>query len=124
QTHGKIVDLPNHGDISFAAGTDYRHEQGGVQPDPLTSTGDTTGNAQAPTEGSYRVVEGFAEASIVPVSHMKGAEWVEIDLAGRAYDYNIQKVNSDGTKSDTTGVTGKVAALWRTEGGLAFRGTY
>ena len=120
QTHGKIVDLPNHGDISFAAGADYRHEQGGVQPDPLTSTGDTTGNAQAPTEGSYRVVEGFAEASVVPVSHMKGAEWVEVDLAGRAYDYNIK--NSAG--NDTTGVTGKLAALWRTEGGLAFRATY
>jgi outer membrane receptor protein involved in Fe transport len=120
QAHGKIIDLPNHGDISFAAGADYRHEQGGVQPDPLTSTGDTTGNAQAPTEGSYKVFEGFAEASVVPVSHVKGAQWVELDLAGRAYDYNIK----DSTGSDTRGVTGKAAALWRTEGGLAFRGTY
>ena len=119
QAHGKIVDLPNHGDISFAIGGDYRHEQGGVQPDPLTSTGDTTGNAQAPTEGSYHLFEGFAEASIVPVSGMKGAQWVEIDAAGRAYSYATKP---DG--SGPSGVTGKVAALWRTEGGLALRATY
>ena len=29
QAHGKLVDLPNHGDISMAVGADYRHEQGG-----------------------------------------------------------------------------------------------
>ncbi len=119
QAHGKIVDLPNHGDISFAIGGDYRHEQGGVQPDPLTSTGDTTGNAQAPTEGAYHLFEGFAEASIVPVSGMKGAQWVELDAAGRAYSYSTKP---DG--SGPSGVTGKLAALWRTEGGLALRGTY
>ncbi|HTR56114.1 MAG TPA: TonB-dependent receptor [Kofleriaceae bacterium] len=120
QAHGKIVDLPNHGDVSFAIGGDYRHEQGGVQPDPLTSTGDTTGNAQAPTEGAYHVFEGFSELSIVPVSGLNAAQWVQLDAAGRAYDYNIKDVNGN----NTTGVTGKVAALWKTAGGISFRGTY
>lgn len=120
QAHGKIVDLPNNGDISMAIGADYRHEQGGSQPDPLTATGDTTGNAFAPTEGSYHAFEGFAELSIVPISHVKGAEWVEVDVAGRAYDYNIK----DASGNDASGVTGKVSAIWRTEAGLAARGTY
>ncbi|HEY1555395.1 MAG TPA: TonB-dependent receptor [Kofleriaceae bacterium] len=120
QAHGKIVDLPNHGDVSFALGADYRHEQGGVQPDPLTSTGDTTGNAQAPTEGSYHAFEGFSEVSIVPVSGLNGAQWVQLDAAGRAYDYNIK----DASGNNTTGVTGKVAALWKTAGGISLRGTY
>ena len=35
QAHGKIVDLPNHGDISVAFGADYRHEQGGFTPPDL-----------------------------------------------------------------------------------------
>jgi outer membrane receptor protein involved in Fe transport len=120
QAHGKIVDLPNNGDISMAIGGDYRHEQGGLQPDPLTSTGDTTGNVQAPTEGSYHAFEGFAELSIVPIAHVKGAQWVEIDAAGRVFDYNIK----DASGKDNAGATGKISGIWRTEGGLSFRGTY
>ncbi len=115
QAHGKLVDLPNHGDISMAVGADYRHEQGGFQPDPLTSTGDTTGNAQQPTEGSYSVFEGFGEVSIVPVSGLDFAQWVELDFAARAYDYN-QSFGSGGTY--------KGSAIWKTAGGISLRGTY
>jgi outer membrane receptor protein involved in Fe transport len=114
QVHGKVVDLPNHGDISVAFGADYRHEQGGFTPDPLTSTGDTTGNAVAPTEGSYHTFEGFGEVSIVPIAQTEYAQWVEFDAAARAYDYN----------TFGSGTTYKLAGLWRTAGGLSLRGTY
>ena len=114
QASGKIVDLPNHGDVSFGIGGDYRHEQGGAQPDPLTATGDTTGNAFEPTEGAYHLFEGYAEVSVVPVSGLEAAQWVEIDAAGRAYDYS----------NFGSGMTGKLSGLWRTAGGLSFRGTY
>ena len=30
QASGKLVDLPNHGDISVAFGGDYRHEAGAL----------------------------------------------------------------------------------------------
>jgi iron complex outermembrane recepter protein len=112
--NGKLVDLPNHGDISVALGTDYRHEQGANQPDPLTSTGDTTGNVTQPTAGSYHVFEGFGELSVVPVSGLQYLKWVELDAAARAYDYN----------TFGSGITGKLSALVRTAGGLAVRGTY
>jgi iron complex outermembrane receptor protein len=111
---GKVVDLPNHGDISLAIGGDYRFERGGQQPDPLTATGDTTGNANAPTLGSYNAFEGFAELSIVPISGGDVLKWVELNAAGRAYSYN----------TFGSGATGKVSALVRTVGGLAVRGTY
>ncbi len=114
QISGQLVKLPNGGDISVAAGGDYRHEQGGFLPDPLTATGDTTGNAQAPTEGSYHLFEGFGELSIVPVSGLEYAQWAEIDLAARAYDYS----------NFGSGATYKASALFRTAGGLSFRGTY
>jgi outer membrane receptor protein involved in Fe transport len=111
---GKIIDLPNHGDISFAIGGDYRFQKGSFQPDPLTSTGDTTGNAVQPTVGSYNTWEGFGELSVVPISGTEYLKWVELDAAGRAYDYN----------TFGTGATGKVSGLVRTVGGLALRGTY
>jgi outer membrane receptor protein involved in Fe transport len=111
---GKLIDLPNHGDVSLAVGADYRHEQGANTPDPLTATGDTTGNASAPTSGSYHVFESFGELSVVPVSGLEYLKWVELDAAGRAYDYN----------TFGSGVTGKISALIRTAGGIALRGTY
>jgi outer membrane receptor protein involved in Fe transport len=114
QGHGKLMDLPNHGDISMAVGSDFRVESGGTNPDPLTATGDTTGNASQPTNGKYRVTEGFAELSVVPVSGEKYAEWVELSLAARAFHYS----------TFGNGVTWKAGGLFRTANGVALRGTY
>ncbi len=111
---GKLLDLPNHGDISLAIGGDYRFERGGQQPDPLTATGDTTGNAFQPTLGSYNTFEGFGELSIVPYAGGETLKYVEINAAGRAYDYN----------TFGSGATGKISGLVRTLGGVAVRGTY
>jgi iron complex outermembrane receptor protein len=114
QTHGRVVELPNHGDVSVAVGADYRIESGGTNPDPLTSTGDTTGNAQQPTAGKYRVAEGFGELSVVPISGQKFAEWVELNLAARGFRYD----------TFGSGVTWKAGGLFRTINGVAVRGTY
>jgi iron complex outermembrane recepter protein len=113
-THGRIAKLPNNGDLSIALGADFRREAGGSLPDPLTATGDTTGNAQAPTEGAYNVTEGFAEVSLVPISGDKYAQWAEINLAARAFNYT----------TFGSGVTWKAAGLFRTINGFAVRGTY
>jgi iron complex outermembrane recepter protein len=114
QAHGRIAKLPNNGDLSLAFGADYRKEAGGFSPDPLTATGDTTGNAIAPTDGSYNVSEGFAEISLVPISGQKFAEWVELNLAARAFHYD----------TFGNGVTWKAGGLFRTINGFAVRGTY
>jgi len=108
------MDLPHHGDISMAVGTDFRVESGGSNPDPLTATGDTTGNASQPTNGKYRVAEGFTELSVVPISGEKFAEWVELSLAARAFHYS----------TFGNGVTWKAGGLFRTVNGVAVRGTY
>ena len=114
QGHGQLMHLPNHGDLSVAVGSDYRVESGGTNPDPLTATGDTTGNATQPTNGKYRVAEGFAELSLVPISGEKYAEWVELNLAARAFHYN----------TFGNGLTWKAGGLFRTVNGVAVRGTY
>jgi iron complex outermembrane recepter protein len=113
-THGQLAKLPNNGDLSVAFGGDFRSESGATTPDPLTATGDTTGNAVAPTAGSYNVVEGFAELSLVPVSGKRFAEWVELNLAARGFRYN----------TFGSGVTWKAGGLFRTINGFAVRGTY
>jgi outer membrane receptor protein involved in Fe transport len=114
QGHGKLIDLPNHGDLSMAVGADYRMESGGTSPDPLTATGDTTGNAQLPTGGKYNVAEGFSELSLVPFSGGEHIQWTEIDLAARAFRYN----------TFGKGVTWKAGGLLRLANGFAVRGTY
>ena len=114
QASGRLAKLPNGGDISLAFGGDYRREAGGFTPDPLTATGDTTGNAQAPTGGSYNATEGFAELSVVPISGKEYAQWVELNLAARAFHYN----------TFGNGVTWKAGGLFKTTQGLGLRSTY
>jgi iron complex outermembrane receptor protein len=114
QTHGQLTKLPNDGDLSVAFGADFRTEAGATTPDPLTATGDTTGNAVAPTAGSYNVIEGFGELSLVPISGHPIAQWLELDLAVRGFRYN----------TFGSGMTWKAGGLFRTINGLAVRGTY
>lgn len=114
RTGGRLVKLPNGGDISLAIGGDYRAESGGFTPDPLTATGDTTGNAQAPTGGSYNAFEAFGELSVVPVSGTKLVEWSELSLAARAFRYD----------TFGSGATWKAGGLVKTTTGIAARGTY
>jgi outer membrane receptor protein involved in Fe transport len=114
QANGRIATLPHNGDISLAVGGDFRKESAGTTPDPLTATGDTTGSAVAPTAGSFNVGEAFTELSLVPISGAKWAEWAELDLAARAFRYN----------TFGSGITWKAGALFRTVGGIGFRGTY
>jgi iron complex outermembrane recepter protein len=114
QASGKLMDIGEHGDISVAFGGDYRHEAGADTPDPLTSTGDTTGNASQPTAGSFNLVEGFGELSIVPIAEHEVAKWVEINLAARGYVYD----------TFGSGVTYKAGGLFRTVHGIAARSSF
>jgi outer membrane receptor protein involved in Fe transport len=114
QTNGQLAKLPNNGDLSVALGADFRTESGATTPDPLTATGDTTGSAFAPTSGTSNVVEAFGELSLVPISGKDLAQWVELNLAARAFRYN----------TSGSGVTWKAGGLFRTINGVAVRGTY
>ncbi|HMG22167.1 MAG TPA: TonB-dependent receptor, partial [Kofleriaceae bacterium] len=114
RANGRLLTLPNDGDLSLALGGDFRQESGGFTPDPLTASGDSTGAAAAPTAGSYNVVEGFGELSLVPIAGRPLADWVEIDLAARAFRYS----------TFGSGVTWKAGGLYRPINGFALRGTY
>ncbi len=74
--------------VSLAAGYELRHEFGASIPDPLTAKGDTTGNIEAPTQGSFTVNEGYLELSLPIVSGKPAAENLEIMAALRAFNYD------------------------------------
>jgi iron complex outermembrane recepter protein len=105
---GRLVELPNHGSLSAQFGADVRKEAGDYTVDP------PVGVDIAPGEVSYQVVEGFGELSLVPLSELPLARWVELSLGLR------------GSRYDAFGsaVTWNAGALFRTIHGIAFRGTY
>ena len=112
--HGRLLTLPHDGDLSLAVGGDFRTESGGFTPDPVSASGDSSAGQVAGAAGKYNVSEGFAELSLVPISARPGAEWVELDLAARAFRYS----------TFGTGVTWKAGGLYRVINGFALRGTY
>jgi outer membrane receptor protein involved in Fe transport len=114
QIEGRLLSLPDHGDVSIALGGDFRREAGGATPDPLTVLGDTLTNAVAPTHGSFDVIEGFGELSVVPITGKPLVDWLEFSLAARAFRYS----------TSGSGVTWKAGALIRTINGISLRGTY
>jgi iron complex outermembrane receptor protein len=111
---GRVVDLPNHGDISLSFGADYRYEVGDHVPPDVAAVGYTTDDAAQRFHGRFRIFDGYSELSIVPISGHDIAQRVEIDLGARAVRHS--RFGSS--------LTYKVGGLFRTVHGLAVRGTY
>jgi iron complex outermembrane receptor protein len=111
---GKLFEIPGGGDAALAVGAEYRDESGADLPNPLVALGEATGNKRQATRGEYNVREGYAELSVVPILGQTGAEWVELNAAVRAFDYN----------TFGAGATWKAGGLWRMGQGVAVRGTY
>lgn len=113
-TSGRLFKTPWGGDVALATGFEYRSESGAFIPDPITESGDTTGNKGEATEGGFDVYEAFGELSIVPIAGKPLAEWLEINVAARTSTYS-----SFGNQS-----TWKAGGLWRIQKGVSIRGTY
>jgi outer membrane receptor protein involved in Fe transport len=113
-TGGPIAKLPNHGDISLSLGGDYRSETGERFPPLLARVANTTDGSGDDTTGESRVLEGYGELSVVPISGHPIAQWVEIDLGARALR----------DRQFGRSLTYKLGGLFRTAHGVAVRGTY
>jgi iron complex outermembrane recepter protein len=111
---GPIAKLPNHGDISLSLGGDYRSETGDRFPPVIASVANTTDNSGDNTQGESKVLEGYGELSVVPISGHPIARWVELDLGARALRHS----------RFGRSLTYKLGGLFRTAYGVAARGTY
>ncbi len=108
---GDIAELPA-GPLGVAIGASSRWEAGGSIPDPITATGNTTGNKEEATEGEYAVRAVYAETSIPVFQGEMGG--LDVTAAGRLFNY-------DTFGTDFTYEAGARLELPR---GLAFRTTY
>lgn len=100
--------------VGLAAGYEYRREYGGYIPNAIAQARlDTDFNGQ-PTSGSFYVNEGYAELVVPLLSNAPLAEDVEIQLAGRAFDYS----------TFGTGSTVKLGGRWRPIRDVTLRGTF
>ena len=110
---GEILELPG-GMLAFAAGVESRTEDGFVQPDALIASGNTTGNAQTPTAGGFKVNEAYLELALPLLRDVPGAQELEFSIATRYSDYD--------TFGDT--VNSKFGFKWRPIDDLLVRGNW
>ncbi|WP_313643773.1 TonB-dependent receptor [Stenotrophomonas sp.] len=110
---GTLFTLPA-GDLGFAAGYEYRKEEGGFTPDAIAQSGDSTNLASGPTYGSYAVDEFYLELNVPILANLPGAKELTFNAATRYSDFN--------SFGDTT--NNKFGLKWRPIDDLMVRATY
>ncbi|ANB16602.1 TonB-dependent receptor plug domain-containing protein [Dokdonella koreensis] len=110
---GALFTLPA-GDLSFAAGYEYRREEGDFVPDAMTAAGLTTELALGGRGGGYNVKEYYLELDIPVLKDIPFARELSFNVAGRNSDFN--------TFGKTT--NGKFGLKWKPIDDLLIRGTY
>ncbi|KQZ60261.1 MULTISPECIES: TonB-dependent receptor [unclassified Lysobacter] len=84
---GDLFDLPG-GPLAFSFGLEHRSENGFSQPDALIASGNTTGNATAPTAGGYSLDEAYLELAVPVLADMPFAKLLDFSVATRYSDYS------------------------------------
>lgn len=81
---GDLFEMPA-GDVGFAAGFEYRDQEGSFRPDPIAERGETAGIPSGSTAGQFDVSEFYAELNVPLIS---GDQYWEVNLAARNSDYS------------------------------------
>jgi outer membrane receptor protein involved in Fe transport len=69
--------------VAAAFGYEFRREEGADTPNPLTASGDSTGNNREPTAGSYDMSSVYAELAVPVLSNRPGVQSLELSAAAR-----------------------------------------
>lgn len=109
---GDLAELPA-GNLGFAAGIEYRDQEGAFRPDPVAASGETAGIPSGPTAGDFDVTEYYAEVRVPIAADQPGIDYLEVNGAGRISDYS--SVGTEGTF--------KFSALYRPIADLSLRGS-
>ncbi len=110
---GTLFALPA-GDLAFAAGYEYRREQGEFVPDSSVQAGATSDLQQGPTRGGYSLDEFYAELEIPLLADIPFARELGLNVASRYSDYT--------SFGDT--LNNKVGLKWKPIDDLLVRGTW
>lgn len=109
---GDIFTLPA-GEVAFAAGLEYRDQEGRFIADPIAERAETAGIPAGSTSGEFDVTEIYGELSIPLVTDASFAKSLEASLALRSSDYS-----TSGSES-----TYKVGLLWQVNDSFSLRST-
>ncbi|MDP1699214.1 MAG: TonB-dependent receptor [Xanthomonadaceae bacterium] len=110
---GDLFELPA-GAVSFAAGYEYRKNNGSFQPDALIVAGESNGVPSLPTRGTIEVNEFFGELNIPLLADVAFAKRLDLNVATRYSDYDT----SGGTTNN------KVGLRWQVSDEFLIRGTF
>jgi iron complex outermembrane receptor protein len=110
---GSVLTLPA-GDLSVAAGFEYRHESGSFVPDALKQSALSTDLSSGPTGGEYNVKEYYVEVEAPLLKDVPFAKELTANVASRYSDYS-----SFGTTTNN-----KYSLAWKPFDDLLVRGTY
>jgi len=111
---GELFRLLSDRPVGLAVGYEYRRMLGAQYYNPISASGENTGNNSQSVKGSYDVHEGYAELSLPVVSNMDFVEDLEFSAAFRAFKYST--FGSDNTY--------KIGGKWRPVRDFTLRGTY
>ncbi|MDH3372575.1 MAG: TonB-dependent receptor [Gammaproteobacteria bacterium] len=107
---GDIVDMPA-GPLAFAAGFEYRDQEGSFQPDAIVVAGDSAGIPAQPTSGDFDVNAFYVEFNVPLLSERPGADLLDLSIAARSADYS-----TFGSETTT-----KFGVRWRPTSDLLLR---
>lgn len=113
---GPIFQLPA-GPLGLALGYEQREETGSDTPDALVNSGATSGNARKPTNGGFKLNELFAEFAVPLLADKPYVQRLDLSLASRFTEYEINGVTRDVTKS-------KAGLQYRPIDGLLLRASF
>ena len=82
---GDLFEMPA-GTAGFAAGIEYRDQQGTFRPDPVAERGETAGIPSGATAGEFDVTEYYAELNLPLLDN--GSQYWEVNVAARNSDYS------------------------------------
>jgi iron complex outermembrane recepter protein len=103
--------------VAASLGYEYRREKGADIPDPLTASGDSTGNKRELTAGSYDMSAVYAEIVAPLVSSRPGVESLELSAAARLTTFANSLTYKLGLRYNPTNwfaVRGTVTTAFRT----------
>lgn len=109
---GDLATLPA-GSLGFAAGLEYRDQEGRFNADPIAERAETAGIPAGSTSGEFDVTEIYGELNIPLVAEASFAKLLEANLAVRYSDYS--------TSGDES--TYKAGLLWQVNDGFSVRST-
>jgi iron complex outermembrane receptor protein len=82
-----LFELPA-GSVGFAAGLEWRDEEGSVTPSGVVGNGDSGGNFAEPTDGGYNLWEAYFEFDVPLIVDAPLAEELSMQVAVRYSDYD------------------------------------